>query len=34
MKAENKEFKLVGLPFYNEKLKKDFEEALEAKVLL
>jgi len=30
---ENKHFKLVGLPFYNEKLKKEFEEALESKTL-
>jgi len=28
IKAENKQFKLIGLPFYNEKLKKEFEEAL------
>lgn len=27
-------FKLIGLPFYNEKLKKEFEEALENKTLL
>jgi len=33
LKLENKHFKLVGLPFYNEKLKKDFEEALENKIL-
>jgi len=33
LKLENKYFKLVGLPFYNEKLKKEFEEALESKVL-
>ena len=33
MEAKNKHFKLMGLPFYNEKLKKDFEEALENKVL-
>ncbi len=33
LKLENKHFKLKGLPFYNEKLKKDFEEALENKVL-
>jgi len=25
IKAENKQFKLIGLPFYNEKLKKEFE---------
>lgn len=30
---ENKNFKLIGLPFYNEKLKKDFEEALKNKIL-
>jgi len=29
---ENKHFKLIGLPFYNEKLKKDFEEAFENKL--
>ena len=33
LKLENKHFKLLGLPFYNEKLKKDFEEALENKML-
>jgi len=33
LKLENKHFKLIGLPFYNEKLKKDFEEALENKIL-
>jgi len=33
LKLENKHFKLVGLPFYNEKLQKEFEEALENKVL-
>jgi len=33
MKAENRHFKLMGLPFYNEKLKKDFEEALENRIL-
>jgi len=33
LKLENKYFKLIGLPFYNEKLKKEFEEALENKVL-
>ena len=27
MEMENKDFKLIGLPFYNEKLKKEFEEA-------
>jgi len=33
LKLENKYFKLIGLPFYNEKLKKEFEEALENKIL-
>jgi type III restriction enzyme len=33
LKFEDKHFKLMGLPFYNEKLKKDFEEALENKIL-
>jgi len=33
LKLENKHFKLMGLPFYNEKLKKEFEEALENKIL-
>ncbi len=33
MEVENKHFKLMGLPFYNEKLKKDFEEAFESKIL-
>ena len=33
MNAENKQFKLIGLPFYNEKMKKEFEEALENKLL-
>jgi len=33
LKLQNKHFKLMGLPFYNEKLKKDFEEALENKIL-
>ncbi|HQK58721.1 MAG TPA: DEAD/DEAH box helicase family protein [Candidatus Pacearchaeota archaeon] len=33
LKLENKHFKLIGLPFYNEKLKKEFEEALENKIL-
>lgn len=28
MEMENKDFKLIGLPFYNEKLKKEFEEAI------
>ncbi|MCM8832083.1 MAG: DEAD/DEAH box helicase family protein [Candidatus Omnitrophica bacterium] len=33
LKFENKHFKLIGLPFYNEKLKKEFEQALESKTL-
>lgn len=33
MDTENKHFKLTGLPFYNEQLKKEFEEALENKLL-
>lgn len=33
LKLENKNFKLIGLPFYNEKLKREFEEALENKIL-
>jgi len=33
LKLENKYFKLIGLPFYNEKLKKEFEETLENKTL-
>jgi len=33
LKVENKHFKLVGLPFYNERLKKEFEEVLENKIL-
>jgi type III restriction enzyme len=33
LKLENKHFKLVGLPFYNEQLQKEFEEALENKIL-
>jgi type III restriction enzyme len=33
LKLENRHFKLVGLPFYNEKLQKEFEEALESKML-
>jgi len=33
LKSENKHFKLIGLPFYNEKLKKEFEKALENKIL-
>jgi len=34
LKLENKHFKLVGLPFYNEKLQKEFEEVLENKLLV
>ncbi len=33
LKLENEYFKLIGLPFYNEKLKKEFEEALKNKIL-
>jgi type III restriction enzyme len=33
LKLENKHFKLVGLPFYNEELEEEFEEALENKLL-
>jgi len=33
MNAENKQFKLISLPFYNETLKKEFEEVLENKLL-
>jgi len=32
-KLENTKFKLIGLPFYNEQLKREFEEALESKIL-
>jgi len=32
-KLENTNFKLIGLPFYNEQLKREFEEALENKIL-
>ncbi len=32
-KLENTNFKLIGLPFYNEQLKREFEEALESKIL-
>jgi type III restriction enzyme len=32
-KLENTNFKLIGLPFYNEQLKREFEEALESKLL-
>jgi len=33
LKLENKHFKLIGLPFYNEQLKRKFEETLEGKLL-
>jgi len=33
MESRNEYFKLIGLPFYNETLKKEFEEALENKIL-
>ena len=33
LKLENEYFKLIGLPFYNDKLKKEFEEALKNKLL-
>ena len=33
LKFENKHFKLIGLPFYNKALEKEFEEALENKIL-
>lgn len=33
MEAENKHFKLIGLPFYNKKLEKEFQKALENKIL-
>ena len=32
LKLENKKFKLVGMPFYNEKLRQIFKEAFEGKV--
>ena len=31
MESRNENFRLIGLPFYNEKLKKEFKEALENK---
>ncbi|MDP3729394.1 MAG: DEAD/DEAH box helicase family protein [bacterium] len=34
LKFENTHFKLVGLPFYNEQLKREFEETLESKLLV
>jgi len=33
LKLENKEFILLGLPFYNERLKRDFEKAFTEKLL-
>ncbi|HPP07877.1 MAG TPA: DEAD/DEAH box helicase family protein [bacterium] len=33
LKFENKHFRLMGLPFYNKTLEKEFEEALENKIL-
>jgi len=33
LKMENTNFKLIGLPFYNEQLKRDFEKVLEEKIL-
>jgi len=33
LEMENKQFKLVGLPFYNEQLKKEFGEVFEEKLL-
>jgi type III restriction enzyme len=32
LKLENKHFRLIGMPFYNEKLKQIFEEAVENKI--
>jgi len=32
LKLENKYFKLMGMPFYNKTLKKEFEEVLENKI--
>ncbi len=34
LKLEDKHFKLVGLPFYNEKLQEEFKKALENKLLI
>lgn len=34
IRLENKHFKLMGLPFYNEVLKREFEEVLENKILI
>ncbi len=33
LKLKNKHFKLIGLPFYNENLRKVFEKAFESKIL-
>lgn len=33
LKIENKDFKLIGLPFYNEGLKEDFEENFNKKII-
>lgn len=33
LKAQSKQFKLIGLPFYNESLKKVFEDAFEEKLV-
>lgn len=33
LEIKNTQFKLVGLPFYNEQLKKEFEEAFEEKII-
>jgi len=33
LKIENKNFRLIGMPFYNERLRQSFEEAFEHKVL-
>jgi len=34
LKVENKNFRLIGMPFYNEKLKQIFEEAFESKIFI
>jgi len=33
LKYENKKFKLIGLPFYNKSLEREFREALEGKFI-
>ena len=33
IKAENKKYKLIGLPFYNEKNEKDFEDGFSQNIL-